>query len=321
MDGSAKGRPYPLDMNHSLSRFALLLAAGVLPYLAACGGDMHLGSTTSPSGSTIGLGGATGTGGTSGTTGTSPCQPGDTTSCGQNACGAMTRTCDAQGAWGPCTGSEACLDAGPVECLSTSATFNDFVQGALFNYYQSVAAGSPDRILAALYPPGIGSTLLTQPRVLTMNPDGTGAADGSFFDRGGATVYFGGAVWVDPYFYVLWSEYPALTVWLGRLDHAGQPVGAPLAIGAGLSPARMTASGGEILVARTIPGPQTKFPATVGLDRVDPKAFTVLGTRSVTLAKPSTTFTTAGVARTATSWRWPAGPTIRAAIRRPRSSC
>jgi hypothetical protein len=157
--------------------------------------------------------------------------------------------------------------------VSTSPTLHDF-DGEAHDYYVSVQAAAPDRILAMTVPGGItGGPVDSQHTiVLTMNPDGTGASKGAFFDRGTPQLQLSAAIYHEPYFYVLWQEETSTRdLYVGRFDHDGKPVGTPLAVGHGSAVGALTAAGDHITVALS-ENPK------VTVKQIDAASFTLTGT-------------------------------------------
>jgi hypothetical protein len=157
--------------------------------------------------------------------------------------------------------------------VSTTSTYTKLETGGRDTFF-SVAVAAPDRILT-IVPTPVGGFIpisqLTSFLARTMAPDGTGVAAGAFYDRGAAQVNLHNGVWVDPYFYVAWHEQPSMTTWLGRLDHDGKAVGAPLALGS-QGAAVHVGAGGKIAVAYM--GTAKSAQETV-LRFVDPGSFTL----------------------------------------------
>jgi hypothetical protein len=181
--------------------------------------------------------------------------------------------------WSVCQSPVTCTDPGPVKCVNPTTSYTQIDLGGRAPYY-SVAAASPDRVLTIVptTPGFVTTSMLTSFLARTMAPDGTAIVDGAFFDRGGAEVFLHNAIWVAPYFYVAWHEQPSVTTWLGRLDHEGKAVGAPLALGTNGASVRVGAGGGRIAVAYM---GKDGSPYKTVLNFVDPATFTLGATRTL----------------------------------------
>jgi hypothetical protein len=167
--------------------------------------------------------------------------------------------------------------AGPVDCLAPGASPVTFESGDRDNYF-SLTAAAPDRVLTIL-PEYKATTVpvdqLSKFVVHTMAPDGSAVTSGSFYDRGQTTIVLHRAVWMDPYFYVVWHEQKNLGVstWLGRMDHDGNAVGTPIQLpGTKTAFAVLAAADGKVVVATT---GTAAAPYSTFVQFVDPVAFSL----------------------------------------------